>query len=173
MEKNNRIDALKMRQKFVDRVYNDFTYKPGTPEQRGLWSDIEKHFAEFRSSVEETINEITDAQGFATGYLRSTEEYKDYRSEVRNAEQWFATAVANDYDPDADDQDTRVLEYQGSIEGQPQTRVYYCEMLNLLCFTLSVTLAQFIPQGRALSIAETAMQEVRGDLMDLVNRHWR
>ena len=48
-------------------------------------------------------------------------------------------------------------------------RIRLCESVNKYCFDLVTRLTQILPQGRAMSVAVTAMQEVRGWLLDAIN----
>ena len=162
---------LSPREMMLNSVISDFTYKPPNAEQRGLLQQTQRVFEAFESQVESVISEVEDHLGAAK--LREAEYYHDYRTELKRAVRWCNTGIANDYPVEAEPPfEAQEPEYPGPITGSPP-RVNYCEMINLACFTAITQLVQFVPIGRGLSIARTAMQDVRGALLDLINKNWK
>lgn len=159
------------REMMLDSVIGDFTYKPGNEDQRKMWNNTIRIFEAFESQVEAVIDEVNDL--LDTISLRDSEYYHDYRTELKRAKRWCNTGIANDYPVEKEASFVvEGAEYPGPIEGTPP-RVNYCEIINVACYTAITQLVMFIPIGRGLSIARTAMQDVRGALLDLINKNWR
>ena len=156
-------DPIAARKAMLDRVVSDFTFKANqTDDQKTLWNSIDQHFSIFHSEVLYLFEDCPE--------IKASDEYKAYRFASRNAQRWFNTAVANDYDDKFDmDTDFQEIAYPGPQTNPVNERVRLCESVNKSCFDLVTRLTQILPHGRALSVAVTVMQEVRGWLLDAIN----
>ena len=67
------------------------------------------------------------------------------------------------------DADFQEIAYPGPQTNPVNERIRLCESVNKSCFDLVTRLTQILPHGRALSVAVTVMQEVRGWLLDAIN----
>ena len=156
-------DPIAARKAMLDRVVSDFTFKADqTDDQKTLWNSIAHHFSEFHSKVLYLFEDHTE--------IKASDEYKAFQLASRNAQRWFNTAVANDYGEEFDmDADFQEIAYPGPEDGPSNERIHLCESVNKYCFFLVTKLTQILPHGRALSVALTNMQEVRGWLLDAIN----
>lgn len=162
------------KQEFIERVKHDFTYKAPsqvTQQQREMWQLIKQSFFSYSESIGELIDK-TAKETKQDVYSDMYDEYLAYKTCLRSAERACNTAVANDYNADGVYTIPIIIDlpYTGYIvphdeEVLPYTRS--TENVSILTYGLVTKLVQFVPHGRALSIAMTQMQEVRGWLNDL------
>ena len=162
-----------MRQEFIDQSIDDFTYKKDfTPEQLAMWQWVKEQFSNFKQIAEQSLRNVPTDR--TTRPLTQTDEYFNFKATLRNAERWFNTAIANDWhtgQPVPMNETLVAITYDGPSGGN-EIRHSVCDYISDICFTLMLAMAQRLPLGRALSVARTQMQEVRGLLLDTVNENW-
>ena len=155
------------RKELLDRIVGDMTYKSGTPEQRVIWTWIVAVFAGFKQEVKTLLEHSEIPQR-----LIHTGEYHTYEKELRRAERWANAAVANDWKKDSafNPDDAEPLKYPVEPgESGTSEKHKLCDEISRMCFELDTLMAQYLPEGRSLSLFTTKMQEVRGSLLDTVN----
>lgn len=161
------------RQAFLEQTADDFTYKAKfTNEQSAMWEFVKVSVADFHGRVEDRLRQIPSA--LTQQPLVQTDEYIEYGHALQNAERWFNTAIANDWEtgnPVALKHEIDPVKYKGPSGGEA-VRHQICDYISEMCFVLMMTMAARLPTGRALSVARTQMQEVRGWLLDTVNENW-
>jgi hypothetical protein len=160
-----------MRAQLLTRVINDFIYKKDFTEVQGRqWDVVKQRFDGFREEMDRLLRNADISPLF-----REKDEHLGYRLALRETERWCNTAIANDSetgDPvDLTKYGVEVPEYTGpSGGGTPRHKI--CDTISLKCFDLIVYLVSVLPMGRALSVAVTRMQDVRGWLLDTVNVYY-
>ena len=160
-----------VRAELLHRVVSDFTYKADFSEaQSAQWKTIKANFERFRGEMD-----VLFQNADITPIFKETDEHTGYRLALRETERWCNTAIANDFetgDPnDLLEYGVEVPTYEGpSGGGTPLHEM--CDTISLKCFDLIVYLVSVLPMGRALSVAVTRMQDVRGWLLDTANFHY-
>lgn len=166
-------DARNQRVELLHRVINDFTYKSEFSDpQNAQWKMVKKHFEGFRTDIgEKVFGAIKDTLGI---FNRDTNNIymMGYQITVRETERWCNTAIANDfntgYPVDISKYGVESPFYEGPSGGDTP-RHQICDYVSQRCFDSIVWLVSVLPVGRALSVAVTRMQDVRGWLLDMVN----
>ena len=156
-------DPIAVRQWLLDRVISDFTFKADqTDDQKHLWGAIDTKLMQFRSAIL-SLFENSDK-------VLQSEQYESYMIALRETERWLNTAVANDFEgiSNFDNFDIEQIKYPGPQNSENE-RIQLCEETSKLCFGLITDLVRIVPPGRALSVAITRMQDVRGWLLDAIN----
>ena len=155
------------RQELLDRIVEDMIYKTATPEQRKIWTWIATTFNRFQREARHLFN-----YSEVPNRLVDTSEFFTYAKELRRAERWANSAVANDWTDNSDFDTEEALPMQYPVEpGQGGTgeRHKLCDEVSRMTFELDTLMAQYLPEGRHLSLFATQMQVVRGALMDTIN----
>lgn len=165
------------RQKFIDRVENDFTYKSPTeyPYCVDMWNEVKELFLNFNTLTGTLIDKFTyskhlrednyDRTPFRIAdVLRQSDEYKAYKLFVREAERWCNAAIANDSHDYIRNVDNLQLPNYDNTDAEIKYALPY---ITTICQQFSVHLAEILPHGRSLSVAMTSMQNVRGWLIDI------
>ena len=157
------------RKELVDRIIHDMTYKTGTPEQHEVYAWIATTFASFQQQVRHLFNyaEIPNR-------LVDTSQYFTYTKELRRAERWANGAVANDWTDDSAFKTAEAKPLKYPVEpGQDGTseRHKLCDEISRMTFELATLMAEYLPEGRHLSLFATQMQDVRGALLDTINEN--
>ncbi len=170
---NNEKNAS-MRSELLDRVVNDFTYKAEFSEAQGAqWQMVKNHFDMFRSDVEGLMDRVS-ADEQRQSSIRE-KHWTGYQLALREVERWCNTAIANDFQTgspvDMMDSGISVPSYEGPSGGELE-RHKICDTVSQICFDSIVFLVSVLPVGRALSVAVTRMQDVRGWLLDTVNHQY-
>lgn len=178
----NQFEPNAARDAMLRRVAADFIYKKEMTEEQLKMFDVVKHrFDTFRKVTAELFrylhqevmqNNIANYHGYCMHYKEHCDEYRHVMRTIRSAERWFNTAIANDYKTGKVDELSEelsdLLEYGGPSGGG--TPVHHtCDAISAECYELTTYLVSRVPQGRAVSVAVTKMQEVRGELLDLAN----
>ena len=173
-----------MRAELLHRVTNDFIYKAEFSEAQKLqWKMVKNHFDMFRQDMQENvfdaIVEATDLHltDFVGYYTNREFDYHvvGYLIALRETERWCNTAIANDSETGSPVDLTKfgieLPEYSGPSGGdEPRHKI--CDHISQTCFDSIVWLVSVLPMGRALSVAVTRMQDVRGWLLDTANFHY-
>lgn len=178
----NQFEPNAARDAMLKRVVADFTYKKEmTEEQLKLFDAVKHRFDTFRKVNAELFRylrmEMAGANVAAVDavvqfYNEAYNEYELILRTIRSAERWFNTAIANDYKSgkvsELSEELSDLLEYCGPSGGD--TVIHHtCDAISKECFELTTYLVSRVPQGRAVSVAVTKMQDVRGELLDLAN----
>lgn len=161
-----------MRAELLHRVVSDFTYKADFSEaQSAQWKMVKKHFEGFRADMQELMDRVMTDRG----YFGGGSFHLGYRLSLREVERWCNTAIANDFETgspaDLEKYGVEVPEYNGPSGGE-LVRHQVCDAISKKCFESVVWLVSVLPMGRALSVAVTRMQDVRGWLLDTVNHQY-
>ena len=167
---DNENKNVDMRVGLLERVVSDFTYKADFSQaQKAQWQMVKTDFETFRASMDDMLNEHNIAIG------SDVDAYLGYTLALRETERWCNTAIANDFKTgspvDMAQVDVSVPSYEGPSGGDLE-RHKVCDTISAMCFDLIVFLVSVLPMGRALSVAITRMQDVRGWLLDTVNFHY-
>lgn len=182
----NLINPNAARDAMLKRVASDFTYKKEmTDEQLALFRVVKTRFDTFRKVMAELFRylrmeiakEHIVIDAVVQFFNQSHNEYELILRTMRSAERWFNTAIANDWETGKVDAPTYrsedeelldLLEYSGPPGGD--TTVHHtCDAISKECYELTMYLVSCCPQGRAISVAVTKMQDVRGELLDVAN----
>ena len=151
----------------IERVKNDLLFKKDlSDEQIETLQWTKTHIEAFREGIENLIEfspikkRLIDTDEYRYGYLIS----------IRESHRWANTAIANDWTKESDfDRDIASgLEYpeEADIRSEQQR---LCYEISRRCYELTTLLVTHLPEGRALSLFATEMQNTRGWLLDTVN----
>lgn len=160
------------RGEMLDRVMSDFTYKKDMPqEQLDLFGVVVGVFDTFQKNVMRLFESLEEVEG--TIIMAHSRHYSAYSDCVRSAERWANTAIANDFETGhlAVEDGTEFPIYNGPSGGDEE-RHKACDRISKLCFELTTKLVMLLPQGRAISVFITKMQDVRGWLLDAINYYY-
>ena len=105
--------------------------------------------------------------------LTDTDDYKAYLDSIRVAERRANAAIACDWKKDsAFDIDTvELIEYPIVEDTHTDERQRLCYEISKATFELTMLFLAHLPLGRYLSLFRTEMENVRGWLIDTVNRN--
>ena len=177
---SNHDKSAAMRAELMHRVANDFLYKADFSQaQNAQWKTVKKTFETFRADIKDLLEQMGFPHGFTPGILiggvHGIEGYTAYKVALRETERWCNTAIANDFKTgspvDITKYGVEVPEYEGPSGGDT-IRHQICDAISQKCFDLIIFMVTILPMGRALSVAVTRMQDVRGWLLDTVNAHY-
>ena len=148
---------------------DNFTYKGNpTAEQKDAYNWVQARFSEFNVKMQRLLDYSTLRQ-----QLTDTDDYRAYLESARVAERRANAAIACDwkkdsgFDVDCDPE----LKYPIVEDNHTDERQRLCYEISKATFELTMLFLWYLPLGRYLSLFRTEMENVRGWLIDTVNRN--
>ena len=150
---------------------DNFTYKPFSEmkqEQRDALIWVKEKISGFRIEMQRLLDYSPIRQ-----QLTDTDDYKAYLESIRTAERRANAAIACDWKKESafDVDSDPGLEYPIVEDNHTDERQRLCYEISKATFELTMLFLWFLPLGRYLSLFRTEMEEVRGWLIDTVNRN--
>ena len=149
----------------LERITHDFLYKGDLKKEVTetlKWANFQ--IVDFQGEIQDLF-EYSEIQA----RLIDTDEYHAYKVSIREAHRWANTAIVNDWTPGStfDTETAHGLEYPINEVISPEDQ-RLCYEVSKRCFELTILLAKYLPEGRALSLFTTEMQITRGWLLDSI-----